>query len=112
MGKYLTNTYFPKFQIFMHQHNQEDMFLADNFHQAAVNVLSKPFINNNNLQKLGKNEIAQDPAVSTTSIRMNSSIWVIGPYIAYLHMLKTRPSTIYVLQLLIVPHQTEPTSPI
>ncbi len=70
----------PHKRIIIRWNNPEDYVIADSFQDAAIAFLSEPFLDDKEIKNSQKKDFSQDQCV-IHSIQMNSSIWIIGPFI-------------------------------
>jgi hypothetical protein len=76
MGVYLNKNYLPQRKILC----RDNFLVAKTFHEAAVSFMSEPLLSEEDKQNLGKKSFPHDASV-VSSLALNSSMWVIGPFI-------------------------------
>ncbi len=77
---YLNKSILPNQRVFIRCDSSKNFVHAKKIQHAFIAFLSEPFVLHKDIQNLDKEDFPQDENV-IHSIQMNSSIWIIGPFV-------------------------------
>jgi len=80
MGPYIKDNYLPQKKILCRYTGEDNFFVGKNFQEAVVSFISESLLSGEDIAGLGEKGLPNDSGV-VSSLAINSSIWVIGPFI-------------------------------
>ncbi len=80
MGRHIQNNYLPQRKILCRYSGGDNFVVAKSFLQAVVSFMSEPLLSDEEIAGLEEKGLPNNAGV-VSSLAINSSIWVVGPFI-------------------------------